>query len=437
MSRVGTGAAGALLVLVVATAGVAAEYQCLYHQRLEPRRAYRIASPGYPANYQAGESCLWIASVTEENARIVLDCEEFDLPPPKNGECGDALWVSLSGQPVNRDGEPHCGSGRFTLVSTGPRLNVKLLSIGSDARGGKFRCSVAALTDPASGPALPSPTPRPPARPPTRPPPPPQRPQPPLDNCTCAVRQPEATRIVGGLEPAPHEYPLIGYLEDGEVGRLLCGAAILSPKYALTAAHCAELAVDKHLVNLVVGDHDRSQPDWRSRRQVLRVYDFVVHPDYRGSWAGADVAVVRLSTQAVLGPTVQPACMPFLLKKANLAGQPVVVLGWGGQRLDGPSSIRLQAARLQVVKNSACSQAYGTDLSDNHLCAFRRDASPCTGDNGGPVVWVSPNTGALHIVGIISYGEGCPGEKPVISTRITHYMRWIQQVTQESFCYVE
>lgn len=147
--------------------------------------------------------------------------------------------------------------------------------------------------------------------------------------------------------------------------------------------------------------------NWRSLRQVLRVRDFVVHPEYTGSWAGADIAVVRLARAAVLGPAVQPACLPFLVKKANFAGQPVQVLGkrrshcvpdpialklalrprayschdvagWGSQQLDGPSSIRLMAATLKVVKNSACSKAYGWNMTDNHICAFRRDASPCT-----------------------------------------------------------
>lgn len=67
--------------------------------------------------------------------------------------------------------------------------------------------------------------------------------------------------------------------------------------------------------------------DWKSRRQVLRVRDFVVHPDYSGSWAGPDLAVVRLQKGAQLGPAVQPVCLPFLLRKANFAGRPVVTLG--------------------------------------------------------------------------------------------------------------
>ena len=73
------------------------------------------------------------------------------------------------------------------------------------------------------------------------------------------IHSPQATRVVGGVEPAPYEYPMVGYLEDGEIGRLLCGAALLSSRFAITAAHCAELFVNKPLVNLVVGDHDRSQ----------------------------------------------------------------------------------------------------------------------------------------------------------------------------------
>lgn len=124
--------------------------------------------------------------------------------------------------------------------------------------------------------------------------------------------------------------------------------------------------------------------------------------------------------------------------------------------MDGPSSIRLMAATLKVVKNSACSKAYGWNMTDNHICAFRRDASPCTvrvggqsrrwcyisvccflrihvsfqGDNGGPLLWQNPTTHNLILVGLVSAGSGCPGEQPVIATRVTHHLRWIQQVTR-------
>lgn len=71
--------------------------------------------------------------------------------------------------------------------------------------------------------------------------------------------------MAGGVETAPHEYPSAAYLEDSDAGRLLCGAVLLSPRYGLTAAHCAEQVVDKKSVNLVVGDHDRSQREWTRR----------------------------------------------------------------------------------------------------------------------------------------------------------------------------
>lgn len=171
----------AALLLVAAQAQ---EYVCVYRQRLEPRRAYTIASPGFPARYQAGESCLWVATAADADARVVLDCDEFELPSPRvdgDGECGDALWVSASGRAVGVDGEPHCGSGRFTVVSSGPRLTARLISLGEDKRGGLFRCSVAA-TNPATDSVAPAPGLRPPPAP--------------AGNCSCARRQPEVVNAL-------------------------------------------------------------------------------------------------------------------------------------------------------------------------------------------------------------------------------------------------
>ena len=83
---------GVLVLFVELVPDVSCQYQCLFHQRLEPRRAYSIASPGYPARYQPGESCQWVATASDASARVVLDCDVFDLPPPK---------VRLHSQPIS------------------------------------------------------------------------------------------------------------------------------------------------------------------------------------------------------------------------------------------------------------------------------------------------------------------------------------------------
>lgn len=63
------------------------------------------------------------------------------------------------------------------------------------------------------------------------------------------------TRIVGGHETGINEFPLMAALLDPGSGDLLCGASIISNRYALTAAHCLLHKTPNNL-GLLVGDHD-------------------------------------------------------------------------------------------------------------------------------------------------------------------------------------
>merc|ERR1712122_260774 len=53
----------------------------------------------------------------------------------------------------------------------------------------------------------------------------------------CGIPNAQQDKIVGGVEATPHEFPWqVGLFFDG----YFCGGTIISEKYILTAAHCAD-----------------------------------------------------------------------------------------------------------------------------------------------------------------------------------------------------
>merc|ERR1712203_360902 len=85
---------------------------------------------------------------------------------------------------------------------------------------------------------------------------------------TCGTPGPMALddfeKIVGGVEATPHQFPWqVGLFFDG----YFCGGSIISSKYILTAAHCAD-GVYHHEV--VIGAHEIRDPANRSSMPIAQ-----------------------------------------------------------------------------------------------------------------------------------------------------------------------
>lgn len=48
-------------------------------------------------------------------------------------------------------------------------------------------------------------------------------------------------------------------------------------------------------------------------------------------------------------------------------------------------------------------------------------------DSGGPIY--GNISGRVFLIGIISYGQGCATDVPSVNTRVTSYLKWIQDNT--------
>ena len=89
----------------------------------------------------------------------------------------------------------------------------------------------------------------------------------------------------------------------------------------------------------------------------------------------------------------------------------------------------LRKARVPIVSDAVCLQAYGRDLyPDVMLCAGKKGVDACQGDSGGPLVVQDDQHHGWSLIGIVSWGIGCAREKYFgVYTEVSHYIPWIAE----------
>ncbi|MFJ7336701.1 S1 family peptidase [Streptomyces sp. NPDC101116] len=203
-----------------------------------------------------------------------------------------------------------------------------------------------------------------------------------------------------------------------------CGGVAVGRTTVLTAAHCLDENVlggpPERVQDLKViagrtdllADHDGQEID------VRRTW---VNPAYDGISNAGDFAVLTLA-EPLQGESITMAAGG---DPAYTAGQTATVYGWGDISGAGEYPDSLRAARVRVLPDALCEEAYpggaeGTYDATSMLCAGEveggRDA--CQGDSGGPLVAQG------RLIGLVSWGIGC-GEagNPGVYMRVSDIMR--------------
>ncbi|XP_063610172.1 duodenase-1-like, partial [Penaeus indicus] len=128
-------------------------------------------------------------------------------------------------------------------------------------------------------------------------------------------------RIVGGVEAEPHKH---GYQSAVIRGRyFICGGAVISEYFVLTAGHCVKSRRGRYSV--LLGSHNLKTAE--ESRQIIAVDEVHVHPDFDlDDTIVLDIAVLQLKTKIKMNEKVFPLNLP---ENNVYHGMPLVITGWG------------------------------------------------------------------------------------------------------------
>ncbi|XP_049825228.1 brachyurin-like isoform X2 [Aethina tumida] len=193
---------------------------------------------------------------------------------------------------------------------------------------------------------------------------------------------PQRVRIIGGQEAEVNQYPwqVALSITSANGNEYFCGGSLISEKWILTAAHCLSNVVSV-MASLGVHNINVNEPS----RQDIPAEDFTVHPKWNISTASNDIALVRLTTEAVINDAVQ---VVTLATAGTFAGYDAELSGWG--KVSSASteiSPILKRIDLKVISNVLCTLYYSVYIKDSNICTSGSGGiGACQGDSGGPLL---------------------------------------------------
>ncbi|XP_076380535.1 trypsin-7 [Megalopta genalis] len=229
----------------------------------------------------------------------------------------------------------------------------------------------------------------------------------------------DESRIVGGQPAYIDDHPYQVSLRYNN--RHVCGGAIISEEWVVTAAHCVQRAFAP-LISIKAGTSDLKEDGI-----VVDAEEIITHEMYDPRDSDYDIALIRLKKPLVYGGRVRPILLAPVADHYQ-AGTKAVVTGWGVSKSNGRLTNQLRKVEVPLVSNTECAQLYGTrPITRRMICAGYvnlggKDA--CQGDSGGPMVQYG------KLIGIVSWGIGCARPSyPGVYTRVTVLRSWITENT--------
>lgn len=227
-------------------------------------------------------------------------------------------------------------------------------------------------------------------------------------------------RVINGVEAQPGEAPYILSLQSGTSH--FCGASLIHPNYAVTAAHCLGGSM-----TAVAGLHSRSDLSNVQRRTVTKQ---IGHKGYGGGVGPNDIALlyfavpfdVNVKTRA--GPS--PVGVIDLGSNTYEVAGKGQLFGWGRDNSGGLPN-NLQKLNADIIGPAQCQKELNNTPSfsvESNLCSYSANKADgaCNGDSGGPLI-----NDQGELVGVVSWGYTpcATTTKPSVYTNVRNFKTWI------------
>ncbi|XP_037033545.1 venom serine protease-like [Bradysia coprophila] len=361
--------------------------------RLYAGQSRSLRSPYWPAGFMPGSSCRYSIQAPIDY-QIQVTCKIDFMDPYQDGSCASGkFYIAEDGNRDITSTQPICGTTTTSRSSLGNKLTLAYTS--DYYYSGLYDCQLTAVCD-----------------------------------CGWGLN----SRIVGGQETAPNEFPSTAALVSTTFEALFCGATIVSSRYVVTAAHCLRKTNPTETA-VLVGDHDLTTGRDTLEAKLYQVLEYIEHAAYNNETKVNDIGLVRTILPMVWSRGVGPVCLPFYYANADFSGVDVIGTGWGLTEFGGKKSDYLQKVDLTVLKNSdpSCQRTYPT-IQDSQMCTYKEGKDTCQYDSGGGLYYSGLTGSRKFLVAQVSLGEGCGGNSPSLNTRITSYLDWIEKETKTTLC---
>ncbi|GJQ74672.1 hypothetical protein Trydic_g21524 [Trypoxylus dichotomus] len=208
-----------------------------------------------------------------------------------------------------------------------------------------------------------------------------------------------------------------------------CGAAIISKRNVVTAAHCVVDQTTGQIVSpdslsVTAGDLNvREESASTIYRKVLQIF---VHERFRQQTLENDIAVLHVSDFEEWTGNVNEIALAIRTPENDVSCK---ASGWGARAPDSSYNDVLRFVNMPILNNTICQKLFQGGTTEGTICAGDPDGIKriCQQDSGGPLVC------DYQLAGIVSWAYNCSlTGAPTIFTSISDHRFWIEEQLRKS-----